>query len=267
MQKNWIGRSQGLKIRFEFDSDVPQENATLEVFTTRPDTLFGASFMALSPEHPLTTLLAAENENLRAFVEDCRSLGTSMAEIETAEKKGIDTGLTVKHPFVEGKTLPVYVANFVLMDYGTGAIFGCPAHDQRDIDFARKYGLEVTPVVLPPDQLEAAFYIQDEAYIGEGSIINSDFLNGLSIDEAKNIVAERLEARMVEGAPKVSGRSIIACATGAFRDNAIGAVRYRLFTARLAVLCRFPTPSCRWYCLMMLILTTGKSARPPPHLA
>ncbi len=202
MQKNWIGRSQGLKIRFEFDSNVPPEHATLEVFTTRPDTLFGASFMALSPEHPLTALLAADNDDLQAFVEDCRRLGTSMAEIETAEKKGIDTGLAVKHPFIEGKSLPVYVANFVLMDYGTGAIFGCPAHDQRDIDFARKYGLEVTPVVLPPDQLEAAFYIQDEAYIGEGSIINSDFLDGLTIDEAKNDVAERLETRMVDGAPQ-----------------------------------------------------------------
>ena len=174
----------------------------LEVFTTRPDTLFGASFMALSPDHELTTHLAASSPELQGYIKECQKLGTSLAEIETAEKTGFDTGLTVKHPFVEGKTIPVYVANFVLMDYGTGAIFGCPAHDQRDIDFARKYGLEVMPVVLPPDQEEAAFYVQDEAYTGEGTIFNSDFLNGKSIEDAKNIVAEMLEGRTIDGAPQ-----------------------------------------------------------------
>lgn len=213
MQRNWIGRSEGLKIRFEFleddqlqleklESESANISSGLEVFTTRPDTLFGASFMALSPDHDLTSLLAKSNSALLDYVKECHKLGTSLAEIETAEKTGFDTGLRVVHPFIEDKTIPVYVANFVLMDYGTGAIFGCPAHDQRDIDFARKYGLEVTPVVLPPEQSEAAFYIQDEAYIGEGTILNSDFLNGKTIEDAKNTVAEMLENRFVSGTPQ-----------------------------------------------------------------
>ena len=208
MQRNWIGRSEGLKIHFEFSDTSALTTApaytssTLEVFTTRPDTLFGASFMALSPDHGLTSYLAKSNPQLQEYIKECQKLGTSLAEIETAEKTGFDTGLSVKHPFVEGKTLPIYVANFVLMDYGTGAIFGCPAHDQRDIDFARKYGLEVTPVVLPPEQTEATFYIQDEAYTGVGSIFNSDFLNGKSIEDAKATVAEMLEGRNIEGIPQ-----------------------------------------------------------------
>lgn len=206
MQRNWIGRSEGLKIRFEFSdtsalaTEPGYTSSSLEVFTTRPDTLFGASFMALSPDHELTSYLAKSNPKLQEYIKECQKLGTSLADIETAEKTGFDTGLCVKHPFVKGKSLPVYVANFVLMDYGTGAIFGCPAHDQRDIDFARKYGLDVTPVVLPPDQSEATFYIQDEAYTGEGSIFNSDFLNGKSIENAKAAVAEILENRIIDGA-------------------------------------------------------------------
>ena len=208
MQRNWIGRSEGLKIRFEFSdtsaltAEPSYTSSTLEVFTTRPDTLFGASFMALSPEHGLTSYLAESNSQLQEYIKKCQKMGTSLADIETAEKTGFDTGLCVKHPFVEGKTLPVYVANFVLMDYGTGAIFGCPAHDQRDIDFARKYGLEVTPVVLPPEQTKATFYIQDEAYTGEGSIFNSDFLNGKSIEDAKATIAEVLEKRIIDGSPQ-----------------------------------------------------------------
>lgn len=205
MQRNWIGRSEGLKIRFEFSNSDKLSGSkaytpdALEVFTTRPDTLFGASFMALSPEHELTTFLAESDPALQKYIKECQKTGTSLADIETAEKTGFDTGLSVKHPFVEGKTLPVYIANFVLMDYGTGAIFGCPAHDQRDIDFARKYGLEVTPVVLPPEQSEASFYVQDEAYTGEGTIFNSDFLNGKSINDAKEAVSEILENRIVNG--------------------------------------------------------------------
>ncbi len=202
MQKNWIGRSEGLKICFEFSSEASVASSSLEVFTTRPDTLFGASFMALSPEHPLTGQLASANPELQKFVRECQQRGTSLAEIESAEKMGFDTGIAVKHPFIDGKNLPVFVANFVLMDYGTGAIFGCPAHDQRDMDFARKYNLEVTPVVLPPEQQEASFYLQNEAFLGDGSIINSDFLNGLSIEGAKNAVAERLENRQIDGTPQ-----------------------------------------------------------------
>jgi len=129
-------------------------------------------------------------------------MGTSVAVLETAEKEGFDTGLRVKHPFVEGKTVPLWVANFILMDYGTGAIFGCPAHDQRDLDFARKYGLEVTPVVLPTGADPATFAVDDVAYVGEGSLYNSDFLDGLGVDDAFETVATRLEGRMIDGAPQ-----------------------------------------------------------------
>ena len=188
MQKNWIGRSEGL--RFTFDLSNKEK---LEVFTTRPDTLFGASFVALSPEHPLTQELAKTNPKLTAFVAECRKIGTAEAEIEKAEKLGFDTGLTVTHPFDENWKLPVYVANFVLMGYGTGAIFACPAHDQRDLDFARKYKLPVTPVVVPEG--EANFTIGDEAYLGPGKLANSRFLDGLTVDAAKAEVAKRLEAR------------------------------------------------------------------------
>ena len=190
MQENWIGRSEGLLMQFEIEGrDDP-----LEVFTTRPDTIFGASFCAISPEHPWAAALAEKNKALADFIEECRHLGTSEAAIEKAEKKGVDTGLRAKHPFIPGKTLPVYVANFILMEYGTGAIFGCPAHDQRDLDFARKYGLEVTPVVVPEDADPAAFAVADEAYLGDGRLANSDFLDSLDVPAAKAAVADRLEA-------------------------------------------------------------------------
>src|SRR5690606_23418668 len=157
---------------------------------TSPDTLFGASFVALSPDHPLAGELAVTDSALKAFIDECRRQGTATETIEKAEKMGHLTGLTVKHPLKPGETLPVYVANFVLMDYGTGAIFGCPAHDQRVLDFARKYGLSVIPVVLPegadPDTLEIGL----EAYSGPGTIFNSDFLDGLSIEDAKKRIAE-----------------------------------------------------------------------------
>ncbi len=195
MQQNWIGRSEGAYISFAVvgrGADDPLN--AIEVYTTRHDTLFGASFMALSPDHPLTAELADENPDLAAFVAECRRLGTSEEAIERAEKKGYDTGMKVRHPLVGGLELPVYVANFVLMDYGTGAIFGCPAHDQRDLDFARKYGLAVLPVVAPRGVDPQDFEIADEAYIGDGVLINSDFLDGLSVPEAKTRMAERLEA-------------------------------------------------------------------------
>ncbi len=188
MQKNWIGRSEGLKFQFTL-SDARQ----LDVFTTRPDTLFGASFVALSPDHPLTQELAAGNSALQAFIAECRKTGTAEAEIEKAEKLGFDTGLTAAHPFDANWHLPVMVANFVLMGYGTGAIFGCPAHDQRDLDFARKYGLPVTPVVVPQEADAASFKIANEAYTGPGRLANSRFLDGMSVEDAKNEVASRLE--------------------------------------------------------------------------
>jgi len=202
MQRNWIGRSEGLLVRFALEAGTAPEGArSLEIYTTRPDTLYGASFMALAPDHPLSAAAAAGDPALQAFIEECRRMGTSVAALETAEKRGHDTGIRARHPFT-GAPLPVYVANFILMEYGTGAIFGCPAHDQRDLDFARSYGLPVTPVVLPEGADPAAFAIGTEAYDGDGRIINSEFLNGLTVPDAKEAVARRLEAMTLEGAPQ-----------------------------------------------------------------
>jgi leucyl-tRNA synthetase len=201
MQERWIGRSEGARIRFP----VIGRAAPLEVFTTRPDTLFGASFMALAPDHPLSTELAAADPGLAAFVAECARMATSEEAIEQAEKVGYDTGLRCRNPLAPDQELPIYVANFVLMDYGTGAIFGCPAHDQRDLEFARRYGLPVVPVVLPPGEDPERFTIGDEAYLGDGRLINSDFLNGLDVDAAKQRVIEELERRGV-GTAEVSYR-------------------------------------------------------------
>ena len=150
MQENWIGRSEGARLTFAAGPAGGSASSGGEVYTTRPDTLFGMSFLALAPEHPLAAAVAARDPEAAEFIAECRRLGTSEAVIETAEKHGYDTGLRVQHPFMTDATFPVWIANFVLMEYGTGAIFGCPAHDQRDLDFARKYGLRVLPVVLPP---------------------------------------------------------------------------------------------------------------------
>ncbi|MDQ0313740.1 leucine--tRNA ligase [Amorphus orientalis] len=202
MQKNWIGRSEGLRLRFELTGTGPDGSADLEVFTTRPDTIFGASFVAVAADHPLALAAGERDRKLQTFIEECRKLGTSAVAVETAEKKGYDTGLRVRHPFDPDQTLPVFVANFILMDYGTGAIFGCPAHDPRDLEFARAYGLPVKPVVLPPHADAATFSIGDEAYTGPGTIIHSQFLDGLSIEDAKDVVAIRLEKRTLNGAPQ-----------------------------------------------------------------
>jgi leucyl-tRNA synthetase len=194
MQKNWIGRSEGLLVRFGLDpATTPNGETELDIFTTRHDTLFGARFMALSPDHPLAIAAAQKNPALAAFIADCKRLGTAQEVIDKAEKLGFDTGMRAAHPFDRTWTLPVYVANFVLMDYGTGAIFGCPAHDQRDLEFANKYGLGNTPVVCPPGQDPATFVITDTAYDGDGLLINSRFLDGMTIPAAKEEVARRLE--------------------------------------------------------------------------
>jgi leucyl-tRNA synthetase len=223
MQENWIGKSQGLRFRFDLtsplplaggagggpveadtawgDSPSPQSppasgrgsNDSFEVFTTRPDTIFGASFAAISADHPIAQAVAAGNAEAAAFIEECKRGGTTAAELETQEKKGFDTGLTVRHPLDADWELPLYIANFVLMDYGTGAIFGCPAHDQRDLDFARKYGLPVTRVVAPSPE-EAADPVGDEAYIGPGRLVNSRFLDGLNAQDGIGEVIARAEA-------------------------------------------------------------------------
>ena len=201
MQANWIGRSDGLLIRFELAQGTGlKDHDAIQVFTTRPDTLFGASFMAIAPDHPLAKAIAERDAKVAAFIADCQRMGTTAAELETQAKKGYDTNLRVKHPVVEGAELPVYIANFIVMEYGTGAIFGCPAHDQRDLEFARAYGLPVVPVVLPPDADAKSFAIADEAYTGDGMLINSAFLDGLSVEAAKERIAEHLTGKSVKSA-------------------------------------------------------------------
>ena len=193
MQENWIGRSKGLRFRFHFAGEDRPDG--LEVYTTRPDTLYGASFVGIAADHPLAAEIATRDPKAAAYIEECRKGAATEAEIETAEKTGYDTGLRVKHPFDPSWELPVWIANFILMDYGTGAIFACPAHDQRDLDFCRKYGLPVTPVVLPPGEDPATFEIATEAYTGPGTIYHSDFLDGLDIEAAKAAAIARIEAQ------------------------------------------------------------------------
>jgi leucyl-tRNA synthetase len=207
MQANWIGRSEGLLIRFEtVKGTAPKGHELIEVFTTRPDTLFGASFIAIAPDHPLAKAVAERDANASAFIAECQRGGTTGAELETQEKKGFDTGLRVRHPVIEGAELPVLIANFILMEYGTGAIFGCPAHDQRDLEFARSQGLSVIPVVLPPGEDAARFTIGETAYTGTGVMINSGFLVGLTVDAAKERIAEALATRTAKGKPVAERR-------------------------------------------------------------
>jgi leucyl-tRNA synthetase len=200
MQKNWIGRSEGMLVRWEVASG--SEAGEVTVYTTRPDTLFGASFLAIAADHPMAKEAAARDVAVDAFCQECRHAGTSLAALETAEKKGINTGIRVKHPLDPSWELPVYVANFVLMEYGTGAIFGCPSGDQRDLDFARKYDLPVVPVVMPKDADAASFAISDTAFTDDGVMINSRFLDGMTTTEAFEEVANRLSSQQLNGAPQ-----------------------------------------------------------------
>jgi leucyl-tRNA synthetase len=206
MQKNWIGRSEGLLCRFML-AKPEAEHGEVEVFTTRHDTLFGASFVAISPDHPLAKTVAARDPKAAAFIEECKRIGTAQEAIDKAEKLGHDTGLRAKHPFDDKWELPVYIANFVLMDYGTGAIFGCPAHDQRDLDCARKYGLPVLPVVVPEDADPKTFEVGNEAYVEDGKLANSRFLDGMTVEQAKEEVAKRLE-RETRGNRPVAQRQV-----------------------------------------------------------
>jgi leucyl-tRNA synthetase len=191
MQENWIGKSRGLQFRFRLGEEIAGQSE-VEVFTTRPDTIFGASFVAIAPGHPLAEALAAGDADVAAFIADCRAGGTTAAEIETTEKKGFRTGLEVTHPFDPDWRLPVYIANFVLMDYGTGAIFGVPAHDQRDFEFASKYGLPIRRVVAPSVD-DASSAIGDEADTNPGVAVNSRFLDGKSSEEAAAEIISRAE--------------------------------------------------------------------------
>ena len=181
MQKNWIGKSYGCEINFKISNGKKSDKIT--VFTTRPDTIFGASFIALSVDHPIAKNFE-KNQDFLSFKLECSKMGTTEEALANAEKIGFDTNLFAKHPFNSKIKLPVYIANFVLMDYGTGAIFGCPAHDQRDLDFAIKYKLKILPVVKPNNVNTAEFVIKKEAFTGDGILFNSEFLNSLTVNQA-----------------------------------------------------------------------------------
>lgn len=246
MQENWIGKSYGAYLYFP----VKGTDQTLEVFTTRADTLFGASFCAISAQHPIALELAKTNPELAKFIKECEALGTSVATIEAAEKKGFDTGLKVLHPFPEefkalggNPELPLYVANFVLMEYGTGAIFACPAHDQRDLDFARKYGLPVRVVVAHKD--EGIPVVTDKAFddIEDGVAVNSAFLDGMRTKDAIKAMIERLEKSI-----EARRRFNTVCAIGAYRASVIGDVRFPSFTVNIAALFPFPKRICPFCC-------------------
>ncbi|MEE9313881.1 MAG: leucine--tRNA ligase [Rhizobiaceae bacterium] len=207
MQANWIGKSVGARVRFPFVKGEGTTATEIEVFTTRPDTLYGAGFMAIAAEHPIAQELAKDNQRLITFIKECRKLGTTAAAIDKAEKLGFDTGLTVAHPFIEGRELPVYVANFILMGYGTGAVFGCAAHDQRDLDFARKYDLDVISVIADSKTPEVAMPVEDIAYVGDGVLTSSEFLNGLTKDSAIATAIEKLNGQILDGKPQGAGET------------------------------------------------------------
>ncbi len=203
MQSNWIGKSQGAKFKFDIvdrDASGGSGERFIEVFTTRPDTLFGASFVALAPDHPLVRQAAVENADVAAFISRAAQLGTSEADIEKAEKFGVPLGLHVKHPFDPNWHLPVWAANFVLSTYGTGALYGCPGHDERDHAFASKYKLPIIPVVLPPGADAATFNVTDAPYTDDGVAYNSRFLDGLgSRDAIKRAIDELVKLGAGEG--------------------------------------------------------------------
>ena len=200
MQKNWIGKSTGCEINFE----LLNYGEKIKIFTTRPDTIFGATFLALSVDHPLCKKLETKDDFLN-FKEQCLKTGTTEEALANAEKKGYNTGLIAKHPFIKNKQIPVFAANFVLMDYGTGAVFGCPAHDQRDFDFAKKYNLEIKKVVSANKKTSINCDQTKEPYTLDGTIINSDFLNDLDTESAKRKIIEEIEKKQI-GKKKISFR-------------------------------------------------------------
>jgi leucyl-tRNA synthetase len=220
MQRNWIGKSKGLSMRFRLtpatsssphpeEPKAPSPFATLrpqgegafgvpqdevEIYTTRPDTLFGASFIAVAPDHPLAQSFAGTDKAAAAFIAECQKAGVSQEAIDKADKKGFRLPLEAEHPFIEGRKIPVYIANFILMGYGTGAIFGCPGHDARDHEFAKKYRLDIIAVVLPEGEDAKTFSVDEAPYVGPGTLFNSGFLDGLSVDDAIEAATLKIEA-------------------------------------------------------------------------
>ena len=194
MQSNWIGKSSGAEITFSIKNSIT-DFKNIKVYTTRPDTIFGMSFLAISPNHPIAVKLSKTDKRLNDFCIECQNNLTSEEALETAEKKGIDTDIKVEHPFIRDKKIPVFIANFIVMDYGTGAVFGCPAHDQRDFDFAKKYNLEILQVFEPENEEMNDVILKNSAILGEGRMINSEFLNGKTTLEARKIVCNQLEKK------------------------------------------------------------------------
>lgn len=190
MQNNWIGKSNGAKILFS----ISGTDETIEVFTTRPDTIYGAAFIAIAYNHPVVKMINPSSQ-LNSFLEDCKKSSLAEENIEKNEKKGFNTGLYVLHPLDRNVLLPIYIANFVLMDYATGAIFGCPAHDKRDFEFAKKYSLPIKQVVKAIDNRQ--HNIELEPYLGDGVLINSEFLNNLTTKEAKEVIIKQLEVMKI----------------------------------------------------------------------
>ena len=188
MQKNWIGKSLGCEIKF----NLIDSEEKLTVFTTRPDTIFGATFIAVSADHPICKKFK-DNKDFEEFKKECLKVGTTEEALANAEKNGFNTALYANHPFKKDKKLPIYVANFILMDYGTGAIFGCPAHDQRDFDFAKKYKLEIIKVVSDNNNSKNKPQDLEKAYTGDGYLINSEFLNSLTVELAKEKIIKEIE--------------------------------------------------------------------------
>ena len=270
MQKNWIGRSEGLLVRFALDpATAPSGESELEIFTTRPDTLFGANFMALAPDHPLAAAAAAKNPALADVHRRVPAPRHRAGRDRDRREAGLRHRHPAVHPFDPGWKLPVYVANFILMDYGTGAIFGCPAHDQRDLDFVNKYGLGNVPVVCPPDADPKTFVDhRRRPMTATARMINSRFLDGMTIDAGEGRSREAAgDAEPRQPRRWRSARSITACATGASRASATGAARSRSSIARSAASCRCRRRICRSTLPEDVTFDrAGQSARPPSDL-
>ncbi len=227
MQSNWIGKSVGAEIDFELTNSKDK----IKVFTTRPDTIYGATFIALSTEHAIAKNIEKKNVDLKNFINESDKINSEKV------KRGFDTGLFVWHPLIKNKKMPVYIANFVLTEYGLGSIFGCPAHDQRDLEFAKEYGLEVITVVEP--KKNGGLEVKEEVFTHDGYMKNSEFLNGLKTTEAKKRIVEHLEEKKLE-----QRRLILNLGIGGYQDKGFGVVLYQLFIGKMERFCQLKKTIC-----------------------